>query len=203
MDVESVELKTADGTAIWCERTGSGDCWAVFVHDEGHDSDSWWPLRGPLLEEGLQQLSIDLRGHGASGDPWSEIDVCLDVAAAIDYARSEGARRVYGIGAGLGATALIATGAEYPLDAIVCLSPRARIEGVGRAELRRTRGPKLIIVGAAYEQAMADAQTVYRDMIGWRLLESRGIEANGTAQLTAEHGDHVIERTIQFLAEYA
>ena len=49
---------------------------------------------------------------------------------------------------------------------------------------------------------MANAQTVYRKLIGWRVLESRALTEQGTDLLVARGNEHVFEKTIAFLRDY-
>ena len=111
----------------------------MLVHDEGEDLDAWRPLVGDLIGLGLCVLSFDLRGHGASDDPWEPRRAPSDVLAAVRFARTEGARRVYLLGAGAGATAALAAGGTRKVDAIVLYSRVWSSTVCGRMQFGRRR----------------------------------------------------------------
>ena len=202
MVAEPVEIESGDGVTIRGELSGESDRWAILLHDVGDDLDSWGAMRGKLLSAGMRVLALDLRGHGASDGDWSPVAGVADIEAAIRHCREASARAVYLVGAGQAATAAIAAAGEEAVQAIVCLSPVAELEGIDPARLRVSRAPKLFTVGARDAAAMKAAQTLYRKMIGWRVLESRARDEQGTALLTAPGSEHVFEKTVGFLGGY-
>jgi alpha-beta hydrolase superfamily lysophospholipase len=174
----------------------------VLVHDEGEDLDVWRPLVGELLGLGLCVLAFDLRGHGASDDPWEPARAPSDVLAALRFARAEGARRLYLVGAGVGATAVLAAGGKRRVEALVLYSPRTELAGVAHEAFRAATAPKLIIVGGLDATAAAEASEVLRRTIGWGVLESPPVEAQGARLLASEWAEHVVEHTVGFLRDY-
>lgn len=184
------------------EVSGEGDRWAILLHDVGDDLDSWGAMRAELTAGGLRVLALDLRGHGASDGEWSFEAAVGDIQDAIRYCRAQGARAVYLVGAGHGATAAIVAAGEEPVQAIVCLSPVAELEGLDPARLRVARAPKFFTVGARDREAMTAAQAVYRKTLGWRVLESRALDEQGTALLSAPGHEHIFEKTVGFLRDY-
>lgn len=197
-----VEFRAPDGLLLRGHRHGDGARWAVLVHDEGQDLDAWGMLVGGLRGLGLCVLAFDLRGHGASDDPWDPRQAPADVLAALRFAESEGARSLYLIGAGLGATAALVAAAEHEVQALVALSPRAELSGVPRDAIREATAPKLFVVGGLDPVAAEQASDIYRRSIGWGLLESPPVEAQGTDLLASEWGEHVAEHTLAFLRDY-
>jgi pimeloyl-ACP methyl ester carboxylesterase len=185
------------------ERVGEpGERWAVLVHEEGRDLDAWRTLVGRLEELGLCVLAFDLAGHGASDDPWESRRLPADVLAVLRFAESQGARRVSVVAAGAGATAALAAAGEFEVQAIVALSPRAGLDGLGPEAIRETLAPKLIIVGSEDAAAAAEADRVFRRSIGWSLLQSLPTEIQGTALLESAWALQVAENALAFLRDY-
>jgi pimeloyl-ACP methyl ester carboxylesterase len=174
----------------------------VLVHEEGRDLDVWRRLVGRLVELTLCALPFDLPGHGASDDPWEPRSLPAAVLAALGFAESEGARRLYVVGAGAGATAALVAAGEREIHAIVALSPRAVLEGVDAEAMRETHAPKLIVVGSEDPVAADEAAEVYRRSIGWGLLQSLPTEIQGTRLLESEWAEQVTENTLDFLRDY-
>lgn len=183
-------------------RSGVEKGWAVLVHDEGEDLDAWRPLVGELIGLGLSVLAFDLRGHGASDDPWEPRRALSDVLAAVRFARAAGARRLYLVGAGAGATAALAAGGRRKVEALVLYSPRTELDGISPEAFRATAAPKLIIVGGLDSAAAAAASEVLRRTIGWGVLESPPVEAQGTQLLASDWAEQVVEHTVGFLRDY-
>jgi alpha-beta hydrolase superfamily lysophospholipase len=197
-----VSFSTAGGLVLRGHRWGFEKGCAVLVHDEGEDLDVWRPLVGELIGLGLSVLAFDLRGHGASDDPWEPGRALSDVLAALRFARAEGARRLYLVGAGAGATAALAAGGKRKVEALVLYSPRAELEGVSFEAFRAAAAPKLIIVGALDTTAAAAASEVLRRTIGWGVLESPPVEAQGTRLLASDWAEQIVEHTVAFLRDY-
>jgi pimeloyl-ACP methyl ester carboxylesterase len=197
-----VEFAAADGIVLRGNRYGVGDRWAVLVHDEGRDSDVWRRFVVPLSELGLCVLAFDLRGHGASDDPWEPMQAPRDVLGALRFAQTEGARKLVGLGEGAGATAALAAGGDHELQALVLYSPRAAPPGLDADVLRESNAPKLIVVGGHDPDAAAAAAEIHRRSIGWGVLESPPVEEQGADLLDSEWGWHVAEHTLGFLRDY-
>jgi alpha-beta hydrolase superfamily lysophospholipase len=197
-----VAFPTAGGLVLRGHRFGVEKRWAVLVHDEGEDLDAWRPLVGELIALDLSVLVFDLRGHGASDDPWEPRRALSDVLAALRFARAEGARRLYLVGAGAGATAALAAGGRRKVEALVLYSPRAALDGVSPEVFRASPAPKLIIVGGLEAAANAAASEILRRTIGWGVLESPPVEAQGTRLLASDWAEHVVEHTVAFLRDY-
>jgi pimeloyl-ACP methyl ester carboxylesterase len=174
----------------------------VLVHDEGRDCDSWRDLVVPLAGLGLRVLTFDLRGHGASDDPWEPSRAPADVLAALRFAKSQSARSLVLVGAGAGATAALVAAGGHDVRALVLLSPRAGLEGVGPDAVRESNAPKLIVVGGHGTGAPEAAAELYRRTIGWGLLESPPVEEQGTDLIASAWGEHVVEHMAAFLRDY-
>jgi dienelactone hydrolase len=124
------------------------------------------------------------------------------VLAVLRFAESQGARGVYVVAAGAGATAALAAAGEFEVQAIVALSPRAGLDGLGPEAIRETLAPKLIIVGSQDAFAAQEADDVFRRAIGWSLLQSLPTEIQGTALLESAWAEQVAENALAFLRDY-
>jgi hypothetical protein len=197
-----IEIHRCENRTLRGQRWGRGERWAVVVHDEGQDLDSWTPLVGELLAADLSVLAYDLAGHGASDDPWEPSGAPADVVAAMRFAQAEAAVALFLIGAGAGATAGLVAASELEPQAIVALSPRAALDGVPPDAIRESRAPKLFVVGGDDEAALAHTVDVYRRVIGWGLVEQPPVAEQGTHLLTSAWGEQVAEKIVGFLRDY-
>jgi pimeloyl-ACP methyl ester carboxylesterase len=199
----AVEISLRDEPTVRGHRYGQGHRWAVLVHDEGRDLDSWQGLIPELVRAGLCVLAFDLCGHGASDDPWDPGRVVADVIRALDFAQSQGATQLYLLGAGIGGTAALAAAGTHATRAIVTLSPRAHLTGGIDAGIRASRAPKLIIAGSRDKLAAQQAAAVNQRVIGWSILETPPVEEQGTDLLWSDWGDEIRGHILAFLRDYS
>lgn len=174
----------------------------ILVHDEGQDSAAWSALVGELSGQGFRVLAFDLRGYGASDGPRNAGQAPADVSAALSFARSQGASSLYLVGAGAGANAALIAARAYSVAAAVVLSPRAGPSGAPRGTVEETRAPKLIIAGSLDDPAAAQAAEVFRRSIGWAVLDSTPVKAQGTDLLRSAWGEQVRGNIVAFLLDY-
>jgi len=180
---------------------GAGDRWVVLVHAEGQDLDAWRPLAHLLADHELRVLAFDLPGHGASDAEWNPELAVPAVMAAVDFARSGGARQVHLIGAEVGALAVLAAAArdQYQPDSIVALSPIIDDRVASLADVRDARAPKLVLVGSLDPGAVGSAEAFYRGAIGHCELTQLPVSAEGTDLLSGEWGSHAREKVLAHL----
>jgi pimeloyl-ACP methyl ester carboxylesterase len=198
-----VEFRAADGRRLRGRAYGGGERWVILVHDEGQDARAWSGITGDLSAQGFRALAFDLSGHGASDGSPSPSRMRGDISAALGFARSQGARRLYVIAAGAGASAALVAASDYPaVQALIALSPRPSLPGGSRSVLPETRAPKLIIVGSLDERASENADAVFRRSIGWTVVTSTPVRDQGTDLLGSAWGDQVRERIVAFLRDY-
>jgi pimeloyl-ACP methyl ester carboxylesterase len=180
---------------------GENERWVVLVHDEGQDLDAWRPLAHMLADSELCVLAFDLPGHGASDGEWAPELSAPSVMAAVDFARSAGAGQMHLVGAGVGALAVLAAAARDSdqVSSIVALSPTIDDRVADLALVREARAPKLILVGSLDQDALKDAEAVYRGAIGHCELTQFPVSSKGTALLAGEWGSHAREKVLAHL----
>jgi pimeloyl-ACP methyl ester carboxylesterase len=193
-----VEFSSVGGLHLRGRLFGAGSSWVILVHDQDQDSRAWRGLPLHLSAQGFRVLAFDLRGYGASKGRRDAGRVRADVGAALGFARSHGARRLFVIGAGVGAGAALVAASEYPIRAFVALSPRRS----GRDDPEQTRAPKLIFVGSLDHRAAVQADDVFRRSIGFATLNSTPVDVQGTELLRSSWGDNVRELIVIFLRDY-
>lgn len=155
-----LRFRAADGTRLVGHRWGKGKTFVVLAHQYGGDLCQWAPYAKRLASLGYSALAFDLRGFGRSqkryGDALIRYD--RDVVAAAKLARSLGARRVFLVGASLGANAVVAAGAEIvpPVDGLVSLS------APGTFRLDAVAAAKTLAVPALFAAAELDEGGTYK-----------------------------------------
>lgn len=198
--ITATEFRTDDRLVLRGQRQGDGARWILLVHDEGQDLDVWGELPAGLARSGFTALSFDLRGHGASDDPWDAAAARLDVLAAMSFARSEGAGPIGLVGSGTGATACVEAAAIRETAALVAISVTAVPSAVEAAQM--VRCPKLFIVGSWDEAARQDAQALHDGSPGWGLLSLVPVSVQGAALLASDWGESVRASIETFLHNY-
>ncbi len=128
--VEEVTFPTQDGGVVHADAYGGGDRGLVLAHGMRFDKASWKIQAIELAHSGFRVVAIDFRGYGNSyGGSKSQSprdEMYLDVLAAVDYLRGQGAKSVAVIGASMGggASAKAAViGALGSMNHLILLAP--------------------------------------------------------------------------------
>lgn len=198
--ITAAEFPTDDQLVLRGQRQGDGPRWVILVHDQGQDLDAWRELPGGLARDGFTVLSFDLRGHGASDDPWDATAAAVDVLAAMSFAQDHGASATGLVGSGIGATACLAAAGTRDAAALVAISARPAKWAVQAAQA--VKCPKLFIVGSWDEAARRDAQELHTRSAGWSLLSLVPLPIQGTDLLDSDWGESVRASIEGFLRNY-
>jgi pimeloyl-ACP methyl ester carboxylesterase len=106
---QAVSFPTSDGGVIHADVYGAGARAVVLAHGGRLDKQSWREQAGVLVAAGFRVLAFDFRGIGQSRGPGQadleSAPLQLDVLAAIDYLRRNGATSIDVIGASMGGSA--------------------------------------------------------------------------------------------------
>lgn len=103
---EPVSLSTQDGGTIYANVYGKGKRGVVLAHGGRFNKESWAKQAQELADADFIVLAFDFRGYGKSTGP-GQADVFtaplyLDVLAAVEYLRKNGATKVSLVGGSLG-----------------------------------------------------------------------------------------------------
>jgi pimeloyl-ACP methyl ester carboxylesterase len=148
----SLALTAADGVRLSAHHDppagGSPDGTAVVL---GHGFTGTWrrpevrAIARGLAATGSGVVSLDFRGHGASGGCTTlGRDEVLDVAAAVARARALGYRRVATLGFSMGAGIVVRHGALYRDDAGAAADAVVAVSGPSRWNYRGTRPMRVV-----------------------------------------------------------
>lgn len=185
-------LTARDGVRLYAVEAGSGDVGVVLAHESPADLCGWLPYMAALTGSGLRVLAFDFRGFGDSERPARARDFYADgrdLQAAAGRLQSDGARKVFLIGASFGGVAAFTYGPTLPLAGIVSLSGETSIPGTPLNALKaapRLRVP-LLIVGSRHDRNLSIPDAL-------RLLRAAGSHDKHTAFYPGGfHGWDIVE----------
>jgi pimeloyl-ACP methyl ester carboxylesterase len=162
-------FNAADGTKLVGHRFGKGTTAVILTHMSEGDLCDWLPYAKRLAGKGYFAFPIDFRGYGFSDTPPSgQYRYVQDIAAATKALRKLGKKRIFVVGASMGALAAVAAAPSIspPVTGVVSLSAPRRFRGMdGIAAGRRLSVPALYVaanqdVNGGYDFA-ADARALY------------------------------------------
>ncbi|MBX3069449.1 MAG: alpha/beta hydrolase [Thermomicrobiales bacterium] len=203
MDVraQALEIPAPNEVVLRGQRWGEGPDWIILLHQAGEsrDLDDWRPLLPAIMAPERTLLTVDLRGHGASGGEWDAAVLGEDIAALLTFAQIQGAAWVALAGAGETATQLLAFASSNHIDALVLLTP---VFQPGQAHALRGQGEaKLFAVGSWVKSLNLDVREARNRSIGWSMLVSMPTEDQGAELLAGPYSSQLVERIVSFLAE--
>lgn len=135
-------LRTADSVRIYAAAIGDGSKAVVLLHESGGAGlCGWLPTMRWLSAHGIRAVAINLRGYPPSGTPplASYHHYAQDIQAAVDAARSLGAKHVFVMGASMGGAATVAEAPKLKdVAGVISLSgelelPTSELDAIGAA----------------------------------------------------------------------
>ena len=160
--LEVVTFQADDGTNLVADLWSGSNTWILYAHQNGRDRSAWGelPMQTPATT-GFTALAWDFRGFGDS-DPGELTEITRDWQAAIDFAVSQGAVLIIGVGASMGGTSGLVVAAEDPrLSSLLLISSPANFLGVDAlAAAPNATQPLVFVAGDADGNAAADAQAM-------------------------------------------
>jgi pimeloyl-ACP methyl ester carboxylesterase len=157
-------MKTRDGVSIYGLEVGTGATGVVLGHQYFSDHCEFMALARELAGLGYRAISIDFRGNGLSATGRSN-RLDLDVAAAVERLRADGATRIELVGASMGGTAALVAGSwvRPAVNGIVSLSGPDYYRGLNAVRaVERSRVPVRFLVSRDDRTLASDATTLMR-----------------------------------------
>jgi alpha-beta hydrolase superfamily lysophospholipase len=161
-------VRTSDGVDLYSIDVGSGSTAIVLVHESPANLCGWLPYIPSLTAAGFRVLAFDLRGFSGSTLPLRvpARGYDRDLAAMVARARSDGAKRVFLMGASYGGAVSLTYAPALKVDGVVSLSGETYLPSAQANALRsapRLRVP-LLIVGTRHDRYLPvkDALTLLR-----------------------------------------
>ena len=125
-------LMTDDRVRLYAIEAGEGNVGVVLAHQGRSDLCEELPYAKTLVAAGLRVLAFDFRNNGHSAYPTKNaLAYRRDFSAAIKRLRSDGASRVFLIGASMGGAAAVQNSGGLPLAGVVSLSGTRLWSGFG------------------------------------------------------------------------
>ncbi len=153
----TVGITTSDGVRLSADLEGKGEHGIVFVHGNTGDRSGWGDMPQTLAAKGgVQVITLDLRGHGASKGDSDPTRMQADVEAAIQYLEKRGATYITLVGTKLGGNlSLVAAGSSEAVRNVVMISPALNANGVKVTAGLKTFGDRELLLIAGSDDALA------------------------------------------------
>lgn len=195
-------IATPDGETLAADIVTSpgSDITVVLAHMRGADRSTWDPIVGDLNSTGYNTLAFDFRGYGdSSGKRDTNLDI--DLAAAVDQARSDGAATVVLIGASMGGTAVLAGGAALGADGVIAISAPGGFLGLDGAGGAADISAPVLLIDTEGDRPYVDDLTAIEANTEASLITFSG-SAHGTA-IFSTHDAEITSAILDFLESVA
>ncbi len=199
-----ISFLTPDDILLAGNVFGSGSTAVVLSHTESADQTSWWPFARILRDKGYKVLTYDFRGYRDSSGDIDLGSVGTDLDSAVDFMLSEGATKIFLIGAGVGGTASLQVGTREEISGLVTLSASPISNNLDVIEdVPNISSPKLFL---ASNQDLFHARSLdVLEQISVDPKERHRIEgeSQGTNMLLGDNGPLVKGLIVDFLRRYS
>jgi len=198
----NVSFDTSDGKRLTGRLFGSSTVGVTLAHMYPADATSWYPVARKLASAGYMALAFNFRGYADSDGPKNIPKTPLDVQAARDFLRHNGARDVVFIGASMGGTASIAAAQTGNPIALVTVSAPLRFLGLDAVPATTSVQRPVLLMAAKDDPSGAfDALQQFARDLPNPVTKVYAGDAHGTNLLSARPG--AVEEIIQFLQRWA
>ncbi len=154
--VETIEA--SDGVRLDARHfRAAGERLVILLHMYPADQTSWFGFAEELQARGIDGLTFDFRGYGASGGEKDPGVADRDARAALAFARARGFERVVLIGASMGGTAAIVVAAGEAVDGVAALSAPAAMAELDAAPVIAEVAAPITLVAAGDDLSGAES----------------------------------------------
>jgi alpha-beta hydrolase superfamily lysophospholipase len=123
VDATPMWLIAEDGVRLYAVVSGDGPTTLVLAHQGRSTLCGWLPYMKTANKHSIRTLAFDFRTNGHSEGPEeNRLALGLDLAAAVDKARADGAEHVFLMGASMGGAAIVQNSASLRVDGRISLS---------------------------------------------------------------------------------
>lgn len=203
---ERLFLSTRDGAILDAHVYGGGPHGVVLVHGGRFTKESWHEQARILVEAGFRVLALDLRGFGQSqGNDGTSAPTEkareLDVLAAVEHLRQNGATTVSVVGASMGGDYAAEAAEAHPdeIDRLVLLAagaytPLVRSKArklfiLSRDDVIGDNTPRLPAIQSQYEKASEPKELVVLDG-----------SAHAQFLFATDQGERLMQEILRFLS---
>jgi pimeloyl-ACP methyl ester carboxylesterase len=201
-----VHFKASNGLLLDAWLYGHGKTAVVCAHAFGESKVAWDLLVRRLVPAGYMVLAFDFEGHGGSQGSKSFGNLVIDLRAAIDFVRQQGAEKLVLAGASMGGWAALnyASAARGSVEAVVTLSaPLSLGMELTDAELRSSSMPKLFM-NTTFDDFADDTNHMYAVAGQPKELRMYKGRAHGTDMFDGEpFSDDALATIMAFIKRYA
>jgi pimeloyl-ACP methyl ester carboxylesterase len=205
---QAIWLMTDDRVRLYAIEAGEGQVSVVLAHQGRSDLCEELPYAKTLVDAGLRVLAFDFRNNGHSAYPTKNaLAYRRDFRAAIKRLRSDGAIRVFLIGASMGGAAAVQNSGGLPLAGVVSLSGTRLWSGFGinKPGPASLRAPFLYVGSKSdWRAPLNEARSIIRDagsrdkrsvfyrgsLHGWQLVQDAPFAAKTRTLILAWVRDH-------------
>lgn len=186
---------SVDELVLRGEHCRGSSLFAVLVHDQGEDLDSWRDIPEQLATVGASVIAFDLRGHGGSdGDPASAHAID-DIEATVKVAREAGAEVVVVVASGTSGYAALGWSSA---DAVIAITPLADRP----TEPVSSGRPHARLVVASANEASESVVAAVQSELGRRTLVARvPVDDVGLTVLDGRWGSIVASYILAFVRQ--
>ncbi|MFQ5968111.1 MAG: alpha/beta hydrolase [Acidimicrobiia bacterium] len=186
---------TLEGTVF-----DGGPDWVILAHMFPSTQTGWFGFARNAARDGFTALTFNFRGYGNSDGPKEPFRVDVDVVAAIDFAESQGAQRVWLIGASMGgAGSLAAAPDRTSVVGVATLSaPTGWMGTDALGAVPQITVPKLFIAAegdGGFAASVSEFVAASAEPVDSKMFTG---SRHGT-ELFAEHGEELTALLLDFL----
>lgn len=199
---ENAYIVTEDGVVLNGRLFGAAnDSVVILTHMRPNDQTAWFDFAQVLEHEGYAALTFNFRGYGDSQGNKDTSKLDDDLKGVLRYMRDRGMKRIYLVGASMGATTSLVVAAQENVQAVVAISPPARFEDQDAlAAVPNVAEPKLLIASEE-DKAALEFDDLVAAAARPKEIETYTGNAHGTDLFMSEHAAALQDRILSFLRE--
>ena len=164
------------------------DITVILAHMSDSDQDSWKEFAVSLNGQGYAAFSFNFRGFKPSNGKKETHKIDGDLEGAIEYLKSQGAKKLFIIGAGMGGTAAIKVAAHRDIAGVIAISAPYEIDGLSaEEEVELVSGAKLFLAAEGDKNGQHSAGVFFHASKSPKLFESFAGSEHGMDLLYGRH----------------